>query len=81
MTSVHIVVLDPRFAPRDQIASAFTNDDDAQAVAGFLNMRLGGGETVAWVETVRLERKLNKRVLRYLDSWADVANELLLEED
>lgn len=81
MTSVHVVVLDPRFAPRDQISCAFTDDDDAQSVAGFLNARLGGGETVAWVETVRLERKLNKRVLRYLDSWADVANELLLEEE
>ena len=75
------MVLDPRFAPGDQIACAFTDDDDAQAVAGFLNTRLGAGETVAWVETVRLERKLSKRVLRYLDSWADVANELLLEED
>ncbi len=77
---MHVVVLDPRFAPRDQIACAFTGDDDAQAVAGFLNTRLGGGETIAWVEVVRLERKLNKRVLRYLDYWADT-NEMLLEED
>ena len=80
MASVHVVVLDPRFAPRDQIACAFTGDDDAQAVAGFLNTRLGGGETIAWVEVVRLERKLNKRVLRYLDCWEEVADELLLDE-
>ena len=46
VAGIHIVVLDPRFAPRDQIACAFTNDDDAQAVAGFLNTRLGAGETV-----------------------------------
>ena len=81
MPRVYVVVLDPRFAPRDQIACAFTDDDDAQAVAGFLNARLGDGETIAWVEGVRLERKLNKRVLRYVDSWAEMANEMLLEED
>jgi len=77
VASVHVVVLDPRFAPHDQIAWAFTDDHDAQAVAGFLNARLGGGETIAWVELVRLERKLSERVLRYVDCWADVANELL----
>ncbi len=76
MASVHVVVLDPRFAPRDQVAWAFTADHDAQAVAGFLNARLGGGETIAWVEIVRLERGLSERVLRYVDCWADVANEI-----
>lgn len=81
VTSVRVVVLDPQFAPRDQTAWAFTDDDDAQAVAGFLNTRLGGGETIAWVEVVRLERKLNERVLRYLDCWADVANEMLEADD
>ncbi|MBA2642695.1 MAG: hypothetical protein H0U82_07205 [Actinobacteria bacterium] len=80
MPGVYVVVLDPRFAPRDQIACAFTDDDDAQAVASFLNARLGGGETIAWVEVVRLERKLNERVLQYLDCWEEVADELLLDE-
>ena len=76
MASVHVVVFDPRFAPRDQTAWAFTDDDDAQAVASFLNARLGGGETIAWVEVVRLERKLSEKVLRYVDCWADMANEI-----
>ncbi len=73
---VHVVVFDPRFAPRDQVAWAFTANEDAQAVAAFLNARLGGGETIAWVELVRLERKLSERVLRYVDCWADLANEI-----
>ncbi len=81
VASIHVVVLDPQFAPRDQTAWAFTDDDDAQAVAGFLNTRLGGGETIARVEVVRLERTLSERVLRYLDCWADVAEEMLLDED
>lgn len=76
VTSVHVVVLDPRFAHRDQIAWAFTADADAQAVAGFLNARLGGGETIASVEVVRLERTLSERVLRYVDCWTDVADEI-----
>jgi len=80
VASVHVVVLDPRFAPRDQIAWAFTADDEAQAVAGFLNARLGGGETIAWVELVRLERTLSERVLRYVDCWADVANEIRADD-
>lgn len=81
MSSIHVVVLDPRFAPRNQTAWAFTDLADAQVVAAFLNARLGEGETIAWVEAVRLERGLTERVLRYLDCWADVANEMLLEED
>jgi len=76
VSSVHVVVLDPRLAPRDQIAWAFTADEDAQAVTSFLNARLVGGETIAWVELVRLERKLSERVLRYVDCWADVANQI-----
>ena len=79
--NVHVVVLDPRFAPRDQIAWAFTGEHDAQAVAGFLNARLGGGETIAWVELVRLEHTLSETVLRYVDCWADVADEILQADD
>ncbi|MBA3376570.1 MAG: hypothetical protein H0U00_12310 [Actinobacteria bacterium] len=74
------MVLDPQLAPRDQTAWAFTNDDDAQAVAGFLNSRLGDGDAIAWVEIVRLEHKLSKRVLRYLDTWADLAEETLRDD-
>ena len=68
-------------APRDQAAWAFTNDDDAQAMAGFLNKRLGGGCEIAWVESVPLARKLNAKVLRYLDCWAHLAEETLSEDD
>lgn len=68
-------------APRDQAAWAFTNDDDAQAMAGFLNQRLGGGCEIAWVESVPLARKLNDKVLQYLDCWAELAEEILLEDD
>ena len=81
MTNICVVVLDPRVAPRDQTAWAFTDDADAQAMAGFLNARLGGGEEVAWVEVVPLARKLNKRVLRYLDCWAHLAEETFREDE
>ena len=45
------------------------------AMAGFLNTRVGGGEEIAWVETVPLARKLNKKALRFLDSWACLEEE------
>jgi hypothetical protein len=81
MASICVVVLDPELAPGDQTAWAFTDDDDAKAVASFLNMRLGDGETIAWVEVVPLARKLNEKVLRYLDCWAHVAEETLPDDD
>jgi len=81
VASICVVVLDPRMAPRDQAAWAFTNDDDAQAMAGFLNQRLGGGSEIAWVESVPLARRLNDKVMRYLDCWAELAEETLLEDD
>jgi hypothetical protein len=81
VANICVVVLDPRVAPRDQTAWAFTDDDDARAMAGFLNMRLGSGEEIAWVEVVPLARKLNKKVLRYLDTWQHLAEELLLDDD
>ena len=81
MSSISVVLLDPELAPRDQVAWAFTDDEDANAVAGFLNETLGGGETVAWVEVIPLARRLNQHVLQYLDCWAEVADEMLLEDD
>jgi hypothetical protein len=72
VASVCVVVLDPDLAPRDQTAWAFTSEEDAKAVARFLNTRLGDGEQVAWVEVVPLARKLNQKVLRYLDYVADL---------
>lgn len=72
MASVCVVVLDPEVAPRDQSAWAFTSQEDAVAVANFLNTRLGDGDQVAWVEVVPLARKLNQRVLRYLDYVAEL---------
>jgi hypothetical protein len=80
MSSVSVVVLHPDLAPRDQTAWAFTDEDDARAVAGFLNRQLGKGDEIAWVEFVPLSRSLNKRVLDYLDCWAEVADESTLEE-
>jgi hypothetical protein len=50
-------------------------------MAGFLNNQLGAGEQIAWVEFVPLARKLNEKVLRYLDSWAEVADERLLDDE
>ena len=81
MASICVIVLDPHVAPRDQTAWAFTNDDDAQAMAAFLNTRLGCGEEIAWVEVVPLARKLNEKVLRYLDCWAHLAEETLRDDD
>lgn len=45
------------------------------AMAGFLNTRMGLGEEIAWVEVVPLARKLNKKALRYLDCWAQFAED------
>lgn len=79
MASICVVVLDPQLAPRDQTAWAFTQEDDARAVAGFLNTRLGEGEDIAWVEVVPLARTLNEKVFRYLDCWVHGAEETFLE--
>lgn len=81
MSSVSVVVLHPDLAPRDQTAWAFTDEDDARAVAGFLNRQLGQGNEIAWVEFVPLSRTLNKNVLEYLDCWAEVADESSLDGD
>jgi hypothetical protein len=75
VASISVVVLDSLIAPRDQAAWAFTDVDDATAMADFLNVRMGGGEEIAWVETVPLARKLNKKALRFLDSWACLEEE------
>ena len=76
-----MVVLDSRIAPRDQATWAFTEEDDAMAMAGFLNARMGGGDEIAWVEIVPLARKLNKKALRYLDNWALLADDIRLEDE
>jgi hypothetical protein len=80
VAGVSVVVLDPQLAPKDQTAWAFTDRADAEAVAAFLNEQLGDGNEIAWVESVPLARKLNDNVLRYLDFWADVAEEIALDE-
>jgi len=74
-------MLDPQLAPKDQTTWAFTQEADAKAVAAFLNQHLGGGHEIAWVELVPLARKLNEKVLRYLDCWAEVAEEISLEDE
>jgi len=76
-----VVVLDSRIAPRDQATWAFTEEDDAMAMAGFLNARMGGGDEIAWVEIVPLARKLNKKALRYLDDWALLADDIRREDE
>lgn len=75
------MVLDPELAPRDQTAWAFTREEDARAVAAFLNNQLGAADPIAWVEFVPLARKLNENVLQYLDSWAELAAEALPDEE
>jgi hypothetical protein len=81
VANISVVVLDPRVAPRDQATWAFTDGEDAMAMAGFLNSRVGGGEEIAWVEVVPLARKLNKKALRYLDCWAELAEETRGEDE
>jgi hypothetical protein len=81
VSGVHVVVLHPELAPRDQTAWSFVDEDDAVAVAGFLNAQLGHDEEIAWVESVPLSRKLSKSVLNYLDAWAEVARETLLDDE
>ena len=81
VASISVVVLDPRIAPRDQATWAFTDEEDAMAMAGFLNARMGGGEEIAWVEVVPLARKLNKKALRYLDCWAALTEETCGEDE
>ena len=51
------------------------------AMAGFLNARVGGGDEIAWVEVVPLARKLNKKALRYLDTWASLAEDVRREDE
>ena len=79
--SVSVVVLDAQIAPGDQATWAFTNGDDALAMAAFINTRVGGGEEIARVEMVPLARKLNKKALRYLDRWAQLAEDAGSESD
>ena len=79
VASISVVVLDPQVAPGDQATWAFTDGDDALAMAGFLNARVGGGEKIAWVEVVPLARKLNRKALRYLDCWAQLAEDAASE--
>jgi hypothetical protein len=81
VASISVVVLDPRIAPRDQAAWAFTDFDDAMAMASFLNTRVGRGEEIAWVEAVPLARRLNKKAMRFLDSWACLEEETRDPED
>ena len=81
VASISVVILDPRIAPRDQATWAFTDGDDAIAMAGFLNTRVGDGEEIAWVEVVPLARKLNKKALRYVDCWAQLAEDSARESD
>jgi hypothetical protein len=75
VASISVVVLDSGIAAREQATWAFTDVDDAMAMASFLNLRVGGGEEIAWVETVPFARKLNKKALRFLDSWACLEEE------
>lgn len=81
MASISVVVLDPRIAPRDQATWAFTDSDDALAMAGFLNERVGRGDEIAWVEVVPLARRLNKKALLYLDGWAELVEETRREDE
>jgi len=81
VAGICVVVLDPELAPRDQTAWAFTDEDDAKAVAAFLNNQLGGGAEIAWVELVPLARRLNDNVLRYLDWWAELGDDEELLDD
>ena len=81
VASISVVVLDPRIAPHDQATWAFTDADDALAMAGFLNTRVGEGEDIAWVEVVPLARTLNKKALRYLDCWAQLVEDARQENE
>jgi hypothetical protein len=81
VADVCVVVLAPQVAPGDQATWAFTRAEDAEAMAGFLNTRVGGGEDIAWVEVVPLARTLNENVLRYLDCWAELAEEARGEDE
>jgi hypothetical protein len=81
VADICVVVLDPEVAARDQTTWAFTRAEDAEAMAGFLNTRVGDGEEIAWVEVVPLARKLNESVLQYLDGWAELAEEARGEDE
>ena len=81
MAGICVVVLDPQLAAGDQATWAFTRAEDAEAMAGFLNTCVGDGEEIAWVEVVPLARKLNENVLRYLDRWAQLAEDARGEDE
>ena len=55
--------------------------EDARAVVGFLNARVGEGEEIAWVEEVPLASGLTEKALRYLDCLALLADEVRGEDE
>jgi hypothetical protein len=79
--TISVVILDSRIARADQGTWAFTDGEDAMAVAGFLNARVGRGEEVAWVADVQLAKGLTEKSLRYLDCLAELADELHGEDE
>jgi hypothetical protein len=68
-----VVVLDPRL-PAWSSGVGITDRDDAMAMAGFLNTRIGGGKEIAWVGRA-VCAQAEQKALRYLDCWADLAEE------
>ena len=81
MSTISVVVLDSRIARADQGTWAFTDGEDALAVAGFLNARVGRGEEIAWVAEVPLARGLTEKSLQYLDCLAELADEAHGEDE
>ena len=81
MGTISVVVLDSRIARGDQGTWAFTDADDAMAVAGFLNARVGGGHEVAWVADVPIAGGLTEKALRHLDCLAELADEVNGEDE
>ena len=81
MSTISVVVLDSRIAHGDQGTWVFTDGEDAMAVAGFLNARVGRGEEIAWVANVPIAGGLTEKALRHLDSLAQLADEAHGEDE
>jgi hypothetical protein len=79
--TVSVVVLDSRIAHGDQGTWAFADGEDANAVAGFLNARVGRGAEIAWVANVPIAGGLTEKALRYLDCLAELADEAQGEDE
>ena len=81
MGTVSVVVLDSRIAHGDQGTWAFADGEDAKAVAGFLNARVGRGEEIALRQNRPIPVPPPEKALRYQECVAELGEEAQREDE